>query len=93
MGRSSGRLNDSLSGIVIDYRNCIGNRVPTHPQRGKDQPKTRSFAKLAVNFELTSVPLNHMLDDGQPQARSTSIPRSASVDTVEALAEPREMLF
>src|SRR6185369_7427564 len=51
-----------------------------------------ALAGDAVHMERGAMPHERVLDDREPQARAAALARTAAIDTVEALREPRDVL-
>ena len=45
-----------------------------------------------LDFEFRRMAVDHMLDDGQPEAGASGLPRTAAVDAVEAFGQARHVL-
>ncbi len=70
----------------------IGRSVnAAHTPCRKRQREGRAHAGLAANVELTTMALNHMLDDRQPESGSAGVARAAAVNAIEALGQPRQV--
>src|SRR5579885_3256269 len=63
-----------------------------HALRRKMAREGAALADRALHLELRSVPLQDVLDDGEPEPRAAGGARAALIDAVEALREPRDML-
>src|SRR5690348_8628640 len=51
-----------------------------------------ALAPLARDDELRLVAQQHVLDDREPEARSSGVAGTAAVDAIEALRQPRNVL-
>jgi hypothetical protein len=55
--------------------------------------ETATFPQLTIYCNMTAMRLSNVFDDRQTQARSAHIAAAGFVYPVEALEEPRQMLF
>src|SRR5438552_16135956 len=63
-----------------------------HPPRRQAHGEAAALRWCAVDKQLRLVAHEHMLDDGEPQSGAAGRARSASVDTIEALGQTRNVL-
>src|SRR5205085_9939825 len=56
-------------------------------------PHGRPSPQCAVDAERTPVSEHDVLDDRQPEARASELPRASAVDAVEALRQSRDVLL
>ncbi len=70
----------------------VGARWQSHPRGRQANREPRALAGLALDHQIATVPLGHVLDDRQPEAGAAGVARAAGVDAVEALGEARQVL-
>src|SRR5688572_9041783 len=81
--------------IAIDCESASGARQH-FPWRdaagGKAAGKRAALALHAGHFEPAAVALQRVLDDGEAETRAAELSRSAGIDAVETLGQPRQVL-
>src|SRR5579872_4837754 len=70
--------------VLISSRRRLPTRRAKHRKAHSERAATPLFA---LHVELRIVPLQHMLDDGETQARAACIARAATVDAIETLGQ------
>mgnify|MGYP007039721777 CR=1 FL=1 len=68
-------------------------KLSLNPPRWEMHGKGAALAQLDVNVQLRPVALQGVFDDGQAQAGATGFARAAAVDAVEALGQPRQVVW
>ena len=66
-------------------------REPLHPPRREHRGEPAALPDLARHLEPRLVAREHVLHDREPEAGAAGIARTAVVDAVEALGEPRDV--
>src|SRR5450759_2787282 len=83
---------------LMGWTDRASDRVVTNPKRSdtagwKDDPEDRALAQRAFNFQLGTVALGYMLDDGQAQPGAAGVARAAAIDPVKTLGQARQMFW
>src|SRR6185312_786229 len=67
-------------------------RTHEDPLRGEMAGEGAALADDALHLELAAVPLQDVLDDGEPESGPAGGARAARIDAIEALREARNVL-